>query len=201
MQAQPPAQPRRRRNRNRGNRGNSEMNILTGGTRDVKPQLLSATVSQTSADQGNGIPVVATIPMPVLRNFSGAGANRAQLVEVLKVWFHLPNTSEVDSNLLMVLGTKNLGTAAIPLVSDPSIIAASCRLVKITTSGQYITDTVTCVDLTDGDGNGVLVATDNLFFSLTSSTTGLTNVATVKVLYRIAGASVIEYVGIVQGQQ
>ncbi len=186
----------RRRNRNRNRARNSEMNMLTGGTRDVKPELMSFVIAESAADTTTTL----TLPMPTLRNFSGAGGNKAQIVEVLKVWFDWSSMPEVDSSQTAILSTKNFSTTS-TFVSDPAIIAFSHRQVAITTSGQYAISLTDCFDLTDGNGNGVLVATDNLYVQVYSSGIGAAVTIRGKILYRIYAASVLEYVGIVQGQQ
>ncbi len=188
------AAPRRRRARGRG--ANSAMSMLTGNTGDVKPQLLSFSLTQSAADTTTSVAQA----LPVLRNFTGAGANRAQIVEVLKVWFTWTSAAEVDSAQVALLGTKNKGTTQ-GAISDPDVFAWSSRQVKITTSGSFLSPMSECIDLSDGDGNGVLVATDNIYLQVVTVTTGVANNITVKILYRISGATVIEYVGIVQGQQ
>lgn len=57
------------------------------------------------------------------------------------------------------------------------------------------------VDLTDGQGHGVLIATDNIY--VCGSASGYQNVQTIsfKILYRLKTVSLSEYVGMVQSQQ
>lgn len=55
-------------------------------------------------------------------------------------------------------------------------------------------------DLTDGAGHGYLVATDSIFARLSSTLTGLTNTADVRLLYRFKEVPLAEYIGIVQSQ-
>jgi hypothetical protein len=187
-----PNQRNRRRNRNR-NQNAAEFN-LTGGTRDIKPQLLSFAASQTVADT-----TATTVQsIPVLRNFQ-SGPGRAQLVEILRVYAIFPNNVAVDSAITVLLGTKNFGaTGQVP--SEPSIFFASKFQFELVTSGATAVFHDRVWDLTDGAGNGILVATDNIFAQIISVTTGVANTVHFKILYRISGASVTEYVGIVQGQ-
>lgn len=56
------------------------------------------------------------------------------------------------------------------------------------------------VDLTDGDGHGLLVATDQLTFFVCSLTTGVANRFVAKVWYKWRTVTIEEYVGIVQSQ-
>lgn len=194
MQANAANPPRRRRNRRRA--GMSEAAMLTGGTMDVKPQLLSFACVQSSADTTT----TTTQPVPVLRNFSSGNGSRAQLIEVLKVYCNMPLSSEVDSSVSIVVGTKNLGTTAV-VAGEPSVFARFGQQLILTTSGQCVIPRQQMVDCSDGAGNGILVATDNIYAQISSLTTSATNQCTVAVLYRVYAASVTEYVGIVQGQQ
>lgn len=56
-------------------------------------------------------------------------------------------------------------------------------------------------DFTDNAGNGILIATDNLYMCIGSENTGGSDDMTWKLLYRFRTVPVIEYVGIVQSQQ
>lgn len=62
-------------------------------------------------------------------------------------------------------------------------------------------DVVQVMDLTDGDGHGILVATDNIFFQVTSNGFASAAEQSVKLLYRFKEVSLVEYIGIVQSQQ
>jgi hypothetical protein len=196
MQAAPAAAPRRRRNANRNRNRNSEMNMLTGGTGDVKPEMLTYSAVMSAADTTT----TTTTALPILRNFSSGNGSRAQIVEILKAFIFLPAPVEVDSDITVLIGTKNLGTTN-GNFGDPSIFAAAGNQMLLTTSGQVVYDRLRVIDLTDGAGNGILVATDNIFTQISSSTTSSVNTTRVKLLYRVYAASVTEYVGIVQGQQ
>jgi hypothetical protein len=170
--------------------------MLTGNTGDVKPQLLSFSCTESAADTATTV----TQAIPVLRNFSPDGGSRAQLIEVLKVWFVWPQTGAATSTRQAALSTKNKLVAAANL-ADADVFAFAFNGTRFTTSGEIVADLVSCVDLTDGDGNGILIATDNIYLQVSSTNTSAAQTVACKMLYRISGASVIEYVGIVQGQQ
>jgi len=173
-----------------------ESRVITGGSGDIKPEFLSYVATQSASDTTT----TTTTALPVLRNFQTSG-NRAQIVEVLKVIFSFNQAQvETDSNVRVFVSTKNFGTTATTF-QDPAVIAMAGWYMAITTSGQVTYPQLQTLDLTDGNGNGILVATDNLFTQVTSSGTSLSNAIGVKVLYRIYSAGVTEYIGIVQGQQ
>lgn len=168
--------------------------MLTGGSRDVKPQLLSFTAAESAADTTT----TTTVTLPVPRTNVSQG--RAMITEVLKVWFIWDALEEVDSEKEVSLSTKNFGTTTTQF-SDPDIFAWAKLVTKITTSGYAVESTVNCLDLTDGAGNGVLIATNNIFCQVFSGTTSSAVSVRVKVLYRMYDADVFEYIGIVQAQQ
>ncbi len=183
------------RNSNANSVSRGITNEITGGSKDLKPQWLSFSATQSGTDTTT----TTTQALPILRNFQ-TGGNRAQIIELLKVYFFMNVTSEQDSTLSVFLTTKSAGTTNVTF-SDPTVVAAAGTQYAITTSGAVDVDLIRCMDLTDGAGNGVLVATDNIYAQVQSATTGGTNTVRIKLLYRITGASVTEYVGIVQSQQ
>lgn len=167
---------------------------LTGGTRDVNPQFLNIVAVQSGADTTT----TTTVPIPVQRLPNAA---KSQVMEVLKI-FVTASTSvvEVDNDINVFFSTKNFGTTNTTF-SEPSVFAEMWRSVKITTSGQIISYEPFCIDLTDGVGHGFIVATDNIFVQVQSTTTSATNTIRAKILYRWKNVSLAEYVGVVQSQQ
>ncbi len=170
--------------------------MLTGGSRDVKPQLMVFAATQSAADTTTS----QSQALPVLRNFSSGGGSRAQIVEILRVQITFPFPPEVDATTSVYLSTKNFGTTNTSL-AEPNVFAGARRFIDITTSGAFYGSSNEYIDLTDGQGNGILVATDNIYAQVVSTSTGVANTAIIRVLYRIYSADVTEYVGIVQGQQ
>jgi hypothetical protein len=172
--------------------------MLTGGTGDVKPQLLTHTFAQSANDTAT----TETVPLPVMRNFSGPSGKRAQIVELLKIYMHYGSAlPEVDANYSAHFMTKNPGAAVAAVQGDASIIASFGWQSALTTSGMYVHPKNDVIDLTDGAGNGVLVAVDNLFISQVSNASGTQNSNACRILYRVYSADVTEYIGIVQSQQ
>lgn len=190
---------RTRRNRRRNRRaGDSESQILTGGSRDYKPEYMTLTASAA-----NNASATSTFPLPVMRNFSSSNGANAQVIEVLKVLVEFPEVYSQAAAFVDVrlhLSTKNHGTTATTL-ADPDTFAACGLQSYFTTSGNAIIPSAQSFDFTDGMGNGILIATDNVYCQLTNTATGQTITCSLKILYRIYSASVTEYVGIVQSQQ
>lgn len=180
----------------------------TGGTGDINPQwfnLTSVGVSATYADSAT------TLPRERLPY-----GNKSQVMEVLKVQFLISNTATyvltaaTAASVRAYLTTTSFGTTE-PLVTQMSgKVLAKKRVDFFSTavaaamtgySGSSIEE---IMDLTDQAGNGILVATDNLFTG--NIQTGATNPLSggnigCRLLYRWKNVGLSEYIGIVQSQQ
>lgn len=177
---------------------------LTGGTGDVNPQLLSIRVTQTAADTTTS----AQAMLPIQR--LAQGSRRAQVMEVLKIYFNssaLPisaSATEVVDSITTILSTVNGGTTNLGF-NNPQVFAAYfvSQNSAFTAAGTYMSNkgqTPFVQDLTDGAGHGILIATDSIFIQAQSAGTGAANVCDAKVLYRMKDVSIEEYIGIVQSQ-
>jgi len=176
---------------------------LTGGTGDVNPQWLSFSAVQSAADTTT----TTTQNIPIQRLPSGT---RAQVMEVLKVyltfggWAAVASATELARNIQCFLTTFSSGTTQLA-ASNPRVFASSTRYQNgaFTAAGTYATsyDGTHMLDLTDGAGHGIIVATDSVFAQVSSSNTGVAQTVHIKVLYRWKDVSLAEYIGIVQSQQ
>lgn len=160
---------------------------------DINPQWLKFNAVQSGADATT----TTTQALPVIRAREGITPT---IVEVLKVAYIPGAVAEVDSNIAVALGTKNFGATAVTTI-DPSLISHFDSFIRITTSGQIMPMFPYVQDLTDSAGHGVLVATDNIFAQISSTTTSATNSCAIWILYRFKRVGTLEYVGIVQSQQ
>lgn len=179
---------------------------LTGGSKDVNPQVLvTATVTSTVADNFAQIGV----PLPIPRLPTKSGKNL--VMEFLYVDFAFTtlaiHVSAFDQYYLDI-GTRsnfvrsNGLTGIIQGMQDPTTIAYY-RFAIITPATN---DTVEVpvdkrIDLTDGAGHGILVATDQCTVSVNSDSTGAVCGGFARVTYRWKEVSLVEYIGIVQSQQ
>lgn len=187
-----------RRPRRANARNTSESNILTGGSRDYKPEYMTFSVTA-----GNNASATTAIPLPVMRNFSSPNGAKAQVIEAIKLLCEFPQafaSAATYTDLRLHLSTKNHGTVATTL-ADPDTFAVVGSQSSYATSGAVALPDAISFDFTDGMGNGILLATDNIYAQLTNTATGQTVVCSAKLFYRIYSASVTEYVGIVQSQQ
>ena len=185
-------------------RANSS-DILTGGTGDVNPQLLSDSITMSAADTTTSQQIV----LPIQRIAANA-PNHAIVMELLKVFVAYPsfgaiaNVAEVTETQALLFTTRNFDTTAVNF-SDPSVFAAffRTRQAAFTAGGTYDTEerAIESFDLTDGDGHGILIATDSIFCQGRSANVGTALTYRWKLLYRWKRVSLPEYIGIVQSQQ
>lgn len=168
---------------------------LTGGTGDVNPNWFKITVTQSAADTFTQ----STNPLPVQRLSGGPGRKRAMIMEILKIAFYQTSAqAEVDSIVQAFLTTKSY--SAQPPDTDGPIIARVRTANAITTSGSFNPVWPITVDLTDGAGHGMVVASDNLYLSCASTSSGIANTMVAYILYRWKNVGLEEYIGVAQSQ-
>jgi len=178
--------------------------MLTGGSGDVKPQILSVPRQQVVIDETFSVPIALPVPRV------GVQPNKATITEILKVWIYLQG-GDTSSEAWAYLSTISLRAgaqvgityaAASAQLADPHIIAGGGRtFLLVTSGGTTSSDPELFFDLTDGAGNGILVATDEIFFEGGSDNASVSLNYWAKILYRVYDAGIMEYVGIVQSQQ
>lgn len=177
---------------------------LTGGSGDVNPQTFVVTATQTGADAST----VVQLPLPIPRLPTKPGRNL--VIEILNIDYYHVNPTTVGSattiNLAVVTTSPNIATSVNNAIADPRVIDAwykqSTSFVAtpaLVARIEYLVDYHT--DLTDQAGHGVLVATDNLYFGIYSTTSQGANEYIFRVTYRWKDVSLTEYIGIVQSQQ
>lgn len=179
---------------------------FTGGTGDILPQVM--TLSSGVAGDVDDY-VVAQLALPVPR--IGTSTDRATIFEILWVdWYiGIEDNGDVTGTQFAHLSTTNLGrasadtTSLAALVADianPRSFASVVQSNVTTTSGSFVKTLPQHVDLTDNNGNGILIATDKIFVigGNISGTAASTYVA--KAGYRLVNVGTMEYVGVVQSQ-
>ena len=176
---------------------------LTGGTGDVSPQFLSLNVVMSAANTF----LEATVPLPVQR-MQGPQPQKATIIELLKIFVNLPEldaTSAVEAFFSAQTSVSTSTLAGVASLGTPkSLMSMERKAHKAFTAGgtyETVYQDPMILDLTDGAGHGILVATDNIFIQVT--TTGYTAAAQFgyKFMYRWKTVSLPEYIGIVQSQQ
>lgn len=179
---------------------------ITGGTGDVKPQIL--TVSSGIAGFIDDY-VVNQVNLPVSR--FGATKTKTTVIEMLSIdWFlNLRDMADVSGGNFAFLttvssrssGDTSTAASAEADASDPLVFGFCAQFNTLSTNGSSARIFPITVNLTDSNGNGVLIATDRIFVvgGNIAATTAGSYIA--KILYRTVNIGIQEYVGIVQSQQ
>jgi len=178
---------------------------LTGGSKDVNPQILTLSAGQSAADTDTNVNVF----LPVQR--LNARSGRSLVLEILWVkWFLLDmftvGAAGVARVQALLTTNQEPSTAVNVATRDPrnlSIFNMFQQTGAASNAGfQFTQEAFTKFDdLTDGAGHGVLVATDNMNINIQSSGTGIVNNLMLQVGYRWKEVALVEYIGIVQSQQ
>lgn len=183
---------------------------LTGGTGDVNPQWLITTQQPltggaTYADTGT------TLPRERLP-YGG----KSQVLELLKAQLVFTTNVLWNQTAATPVSARFYLTTASFVATEPGLTQQSGKVLVTrrfdfsgTAAGPAVdyqvigTDAI--VDLTDGAGHGLLVATDSMFsgFAETAAASPIAAAGSFawRVLYRWKNVGLQEYIGIVQSQQ
>jgi len=180
---------------------------VTGGTGDIKPQWLTLDSGFTPAFSQYA---VANVNLPVPR--FGTLKTKATIMEILRVEWFLGLDDEADVN-----NTKwgFLSTNSIRITGSAATFAGMANDARETTALAFARMTRTNIggvggqtdsgpislDMTDGNGNGILIAVDKIFVNYAEIAGATLSSGTCKLLYRLVNVGITEYVGIVQSQQ
>lgn len=198
-----PVNTRRRRNSVSATRS---MGSKTGGSGDVKPQIMTLSTGKSAAADDY---VTAQIALPVPR--FGFTKTKATIFELLWVDWYLA-IEDTDDPLQeswawlstvqtrVSTDTSNLSTMVEDIGGARNFAVAMQGRHFITTGGSAWNMPIR-INLNDNNGNGMLVATDRL--QITGGNVGGAGGSTfiAKVGYRLVNVGVQEYVGIIQSQQ
>lgn len=175
---------------------------LTGGTGDVNPQLLTfPPLTLPNIDTYN----VARISLPIVR--IPARSNKAIVMEVLKVMFVPPSFPGAFQATGQIIQSQiQLSTSQVSAIfpGSPAVFAYHSRKWKGNAGTEaYGTTWVNphVLDLTDGAGHGVLIATDAIYFGADTTGFPASTSFNCSVLYRWKEVGLTEYLGMVSNQQ
>jgi len=179
-----PAPQGRRRNRRRGG----------AGFRDLKPQFLTGYVVQTA----NNTYKETAIPLPQMNQL---GNGKVWVVEILKVFLSWETPQTIIATAIwqqVHLCTKTKTTTS--GLSDKDCIMmdedSAYGQAAITPGVTVFASRTKQFDLTDGAGNGVLVAVPNLYLGVQCANRTSVLSAQCKVLYRLVEINATEAMGI-----
>lgn len=198
-------------------RARSSSSSLTGGTGDVNPQWFRfPEITATTVDA-----VVSQTVNTPLNAFNQSSGGRATVMELLKVNFEdsttfLPGitttTQVADKKMGIYLGNQDVSTNEIGRgMAAPRCQAHQSVRLTIAPPGQpgdvmpVISQEEYLLDLTDGAGHGILIATPSLTFANSIFTTGPGTIQqsfrVAAFLFRFKEIDLTEFLGILQSQQ
>lgn len=158
--------------------------------KDVNPQLFrmavveSAVGTYTEAQFNTNI---SNVPQ----------GNSIMVMEILKIFleFGVDNNVEDSSYRVHVADRSH---SAVQSWNTPGIIARSTIETQVVTSGGMANQTPKVIDLSDGNGNGLLYARSTIFLACIGVTQTAAGGAQASILYRWKKIPVTEYIGIVE---
>lgn len=168
---------------------------------DEKPQFLNLntaqeTVLNTYREVPTSTPVVTV-----------SGSNKAIVMEVLKIFYNHSTPEIINvlrTSIAMTVATRSFST--LQQISSPGVLARIDSEIEVFDSAatdatvvvQYYKGSAEhVVDLTDGAGNGILVASKNLYLGVKGNQRTVLAQALGKILYRLVEVSAAELVGII----
>lgn len=164
-------------------------------SKDEKPQFLNINLTMSAANTYTQ----TTMPLPISPVISGK-AGYARVIEILKLFvFMLADTLVEDGSIQCQLTTASKSGYVAPNNCEQFVMQFG-RDMQLVTSGAIAIETPFVIDLTDGSGNGILIASSNLYFAATSGGQAAALGVGVKILYRFVDVPLAEYIGVVQSQ-
>lgn len=191
---------------------------LTGGTGDVNPQWFK--FPMLNADNTLGTQVISYTAQTPLPGFNAMASNKAVVMEVLKVMFQNEVTNNYGTNATVWFYQHSLLAGGPPpnnayvqdgIATNRSLAAWHWRRDMPATADVANNTPVTnlgpsswMIDVTDGAGHGVLLATPNVTYGVriadfSDGTINIGNFACA-FLYRFKEVSLSEYIGIQNSQ-
>lgn len=183
-------------------RGKRSHDTLTGGTRDVNPQYINAAIIAPTGAASQG---QVNIVLPLSR-LVATGNTTSEIIEILKIyWYFYGENGSNDTNYQLLCLSTSQGSAALgPVLEDPHVIAMMETSVKVVgTPANFSQNDVQPyeTDLTDGAGHGYLVATEQLWLSMTqTNNASVSQKGAIKILFRYKNVGLTEFYTMIQSQ-
>lgn len=180
---------------------------LGGGTGDIKPQYLTLRTGTMTPD----LYAVNTFALPVPR--FGTMKTKATVFELLTLDWYLAVDALLDGShvtfaFISTSTARRLGEPCTLFEMQEDLrlpvtlgAAMQTNVSNAPTSGALSNHFPVHIDLTDGAGNGVLIATDTITVVAGNVANGVPADTILKMKYRLTNIGIAEYVGIVQSQQ
>lgn len=159
---------------------------------DRNPQFLNMRVVESAASTFT----TAEVPLPIPR----LGTTR-MAIELLRIFAMKENAFDGGVGDALTYGISFRAETARPAMDSGNTLLSVRIDANTTTSGKSMTIHPLVWDFTDGAGNGVMIATDNLNAWVQGVSESVAQTITFKLLYRFKRITSEEYIGIVQSQQ
>lgn len=172
----------------------------TGGTGDIKPQYLTV----SSGTNGINLYAVNQVALPVPR--FGSQQGRTTVVEILSVDWYLGALNLLDGGhsawAFLTTGSDRTAADVAAVIDLAEDIRDPLTFALVVAGGSDAHKFMPIhFDLTDNNGNGMVVATDKLFVVYGDRDNDAASEAIAKIKYRLVNIGMKEYIGIVQSQQ
>lgn len=151
----------------------------------MNPQFFKRSAACTGANNNS---VECALPVQRLNN-----KNRSMVMEVLKVQW-VTDAKGVTGHTHMAIGVQAAPSGTTAPTGEEGYVQIFHK--RANTSPQEGTDF--WQDVTDGQGHGVLIATDKIYIITNGGEATNTNKVYCNILYRWKNVSLQEYIGIVQ---
>jgi hypothetical protein len=167
--------------------------------KDTKPQFINGYITLSALNTYTELALNLPIN-PAATVSGGKGNQKVRVMEFLKVFIEMAPDIIAEDALIQFALCYNTHAAMVAPNQTADYIVKAIQDLQIITSGVSCFNLPIVIDLTDGSGNGVLVAVNKIFASAFSVGQGAAMTFGYKILFRYVDIDVSEYVGIVQGQ-
>lgn len=157
---------------------------------DIYPQFLRMKVVESAANTFTEEEYPTAVPVH-------QGPGKVLVMNVLKIIINLGTGDMADGDIIQASIYDRTRTE-MPGNADSGVLIYAQRTSKLTTEGAHNYQDPVVLDLSDGNGHGILFARKNIYIAVkgTSQANPMTCVA--QVVYTLAEISTEEYIGIAQ---
>jgi len=167
---------------------------LTGGTGDINPQFLHATLNESAPN------TFTTAPwhLPTLK--IGTSSTRAQTIELIKIFYdtNFPDAQVAPGHGHISIALKWGGIpTSFPTFDDPTVIfhdICGCEAAIGGTGFSYAFPWMkNCFDLTDGAGHGLILFTDVLHMCIEGTAQTASKYVHLQLYFRFKNVGLTEF--------
>lgn len=157
--------------------------------KDEHPQFLRMLKTESAANTFTEQEFPTPVPIAVPNN-------RYMVMNILKIFIQ-PNVGDMGDGDAFTCAVYDRTRSGMPGMADPGVLAVRVNTAKLTTSGAHNVDSLTCVDLSDGAGHGVLYAKSKIYIAIQGTSQSGALGIRVAILYTLTELTPEEYIGLV----